>query len=170
MQDNGSRSSSVRNHSAERQLVIFELSGEHYGVDILRVDSIIRPQPVIQVPHAPNFVEGVTNLRGAVLPIVDLHRRFNLSAREATKDTRIVVVETGQTKVGMVVDAAVEVRKVPEEAIDPLSPLVSTADSAFITGIAKVGEQRLIIVLDVERVLTHEERAALQAFQSIENG
>jgi purine-binding chemotaxis protein CheW len=154
----------------DRQLVVFELSGEHYGVDILRVDSIIRLQPVTQVPHAPGFVEGVTNLRGTVLPVVDLRRRFNLQAREAIKDARIVVAQMEGATVGMVVDAVTEVRKVPEEDIEPPSPFVTTVDSAFIAGIAKVEDGRLIILLDVERVLAPEEKAVLQAFQSVEGG
>jgi purine-binding chemotaxis protein CheW len=154
----------------DRQLVVFELSGEHYGVDILRVDSIIRLQPVTQIPHAPGFVEGVTNLRGTVLPVVDLRRRFNLQAREAIKDARIVVAQMEGATVGMVVDAVTEVRKVPEEDIEPPSPFVTTVDSAFIAGIAKVEDGRLIILLDVERVLAPEEKAVLQAFQSVEGG
>jgi purine-binding chemotaxis protein CheW len=154
----------------DRQLVVFELSGEHYGVDILRVDSIIRLQPVTQIPHAPGFVEGVTNLRGTVLPVVDLRRRFNLQAREAIKDARIVVAQMEGATVGMVVDAVTEVRKVPEEDIEPPSPFVTTVDSAFIAGIAKVEDGRLIILLDVDRVLAPEEKAVLQAFQSVEGG
>jgi purine-binding chemotaxis protein CheW len=153
----------------EKQLVVFEVSDEHYGVDVFAVDSIIRVQSVTKVPHTPDFVEGVTNLRGTVLPVVDLRRRFGLPVRAPTKDTRIVVAEMGKATVGMVVDAVVEVRKVPEEAIEPPSPLVTTVDSAFITGIAKVDDERLIIVLDIEQVLVPEEKAVLQSFQSIES-
>jgi purine-binding chemotaxis protein CheW len=105
-----------------------------------------------------------------VLPVVDLRRRFSLPAREATKDARIVVAEVDGATVGMVVDAVTEVRKVPEEDIEPPSPFVTTVDSAFIAGIAKVEDGRLIILLDVERVLAPEEKAVLQAFQSVEGG
>jgi purine-binding chemotaxis protein CheW len=84
----------------EKQLVVFEVSDEHYGVDIFGVDSIIRMQSVTVVPHAPGFVEGVTNLRGTVLLVVDLRRRFGLPARAPTKDTRIVVAEMEQADIG----------------------------------------------------------------------
>jgi purine-binding chemotaxis protein CheW len=147
----------------ESQLVVFDLADEHYGVDIGAVESIIKLQAITAMPHAPEFVEGVTNLRGVVLPVVDLRKRFGLPAEEATKDTRIVVVEIGHdggrhdTTVGMVVDAVSEVLRVDEEDIEPPSPVVITADSAFITGIAKVDE-RLIILLDLGQVLSPEEQ------------
>jgi purine-binding chemotaxis protein CheW len=137
-------------------LVVFALGDEQYGVGIDAVDSIIRPKSITAVPRAPDFVEGVTNLRGTVLPVVDLHRRFGLPGQDATKDTRIIVAESGGNKVGMMVDAVLEVRRVPEAAIEPPSPLVAAIDSAFITGIAKVGDGRLIILLDLGRVLARE--------------
>lgn len=154
----------------ERQLVVFEVSDEYYGVDIFGVDSIIRMQAVTKVPHAPDFVEGVANLRGTVLPVVDLRHRFGLPFREPTKDTRIIVAEMGEAAVGMVVDAVTQVCKVPEEAIEPPSPLVITPRSTFITGVAKIDDEKLIIVLDVERVLAPEEKAVLQTLQAIETG
>jgi len=152
----------------ENQLVVFDLANEHYGVDIAAVESIIKLQPITFVPHAPSFVEGVTNLRGAVLPVIDLRKRFGLPAEEATKETRIVVVEMDSTTVGMVVDAVTEVLRVPEEDIEPPSPVVTTAASAFITGIAKVDE-RLIILLELGQVLSTEEQVDLQSFQQAQD-
>jgi purine-binding chemotaxis protein CheW len=149
----------------EKQLVVFQLSNERYGVDITFVDSIIRLQPVTAMPCAPDFIEGVTNLRGTVLPVIDLRRRFRLPVQEATKEARVVVAESGGAMVGMVVDAVLEVRKVPTEDIEPPSPLVTTVDSSFITGIAKVEDERLIILLDLDQVLSREERANLQALK-----
>jgi purine-binding chemotaxis protein CheW len=148
----------------EIQLVVFDLANEQYGVDISAVESIIKLQPITVVPHAPSFVEGVTNLRGTVLPVIDLRKRFGLPVKEATKDTRIVVVEMSGEAVGMVVDAVLEVLRVPEEAIEPPSPLVTTADSAFIKSIAKVAE-RLIILLDLSLVLSPQEKADLRTLQ-----
>ena len=156
-QPGASPSSSIEaSGEAAVHLVIFALGDEQYGVDIDSIESIIRPKSITAVPRAPHFVEGVTNLRGTVLPVVDLHRRFGLPEQGAGKDTRIVVAESGGNKVGMMVDAVLEVRRVPEAAIEPPSPLVTTVDSAFITGIAKVGENRLIILLDLGQVLAHE--------------
>ena len=148
----------------ENQLVVFDLANEHYGVDIAAVESIIKLQPITAMPHAPGFVEGVTNLRGTVLPVVDLRKRFGLSAPEATKETRIVVAELDGTQVGMVVDAVTEVLRVPEDDIEPPSPVVTTMESTFVTGIAKVDE-RLIILLDLDKVLTADEQAELKTVQ-----
>lgn len=140
----------------ENQLVVFDLSHEHYGVDIAHVESIIKMQAITTVPHAPAFVEGVTNLRGKILPVIDLRKRFNLPVAEATKETRIVVVEMSGQTVGLVVDGVSEVLRVTPEAIEPPSPIVTTANSAFIRGIAKLGE-RLIILLDIGKVLSFQE-------------
>ncbi len=148
----------------ENQLVVFMLAKEHYGVRIAVVESIIKLQPITAVPCSPAFVEGVTNLRGRVLPVIDLRKRFGLPAEEPTKDTRIVVVEMNSTLVGMIVDAVSEVLRVPDQSVESPSPIMTTVDSAFITGIAKVGE-RLIILLDLEKVLSPEEKADLQVLQ-----
>lgn len=146
----------------ENQLVIFELADEHYGVDIASVESIIKMQPITSLPRAPSFVEGVTNLRGAVLPVIDLRKRFNLPRIEETKDTRIVVVEMEGAIVGVVVDAVSEVMRVPSDTIEPPSPLVTSIDSAFITGIAKV-DKRLVILLDLGNILTSQEQVDLRS-------
>lgn len=145
----------------ENQLVVFDLANEHYGVDIGAVESIIKMQEITVVPRAPRFVEGVTNLRGAVLPVIDLRKRFGLPAEQTTRETRIVVAEIGGISAGMVVDGVSEVLRVPEEAVEPPSPLVMTVDSAFITGIAKVNE-RLVILLNLSKVLSLEEQGTLQ--------
>jgi purine-binding chemotaxis protein CheW len=145
----------------ERQLVIFELSKEFYGVDIAAVEGIIKMQTITVVPHAPSFVEGVTNLRGAVLPVIDLHKRFGLPRPEDTRNSRIVVVMVNGLKIGMVVDAVSEVLRIPESAIEPPPPMVTTVDSAFIEAIAKL-EDRLIILLDLSKVLTLDEQKKLQ--------
>lgn len=145
----------------DKQYVVFDLGGEHYGVDIAAVEGIIKLQLITSVPHAPAFIEGVTNLRGKVLPVVDLRRRFNLPAGATSKETRIVVVEMNGATVGMIVDGVSEVLQVSDEAVEPPSPIVMTIDSAFIRGIAKVDE-RLIILLDLSQVLSGQEQATLE--------
>jgi purine-binding chemotaxis protein CheW len=145
----------------ERQIVIFELADEFYGLDIATVESIIKMQPITTMPHAPAFVEGVTNLRGTVLPVIDLRKRFNLPSSANPKDSRIVVVDMRGTKIGMVVDSVSEVQRIPEESIEPPPPMVATVDAAFIKGIAKLAD-RLIILLDVSKVLSSEEKNDLQ--------
>jgi purine-binding chemotaxis protein CheW len=154
----------------ENQLVVFNLANENYGVDIAAVDGIVKMQRITAVPRAPSFVEGITNLRGEVLPVIDLRRRFGLPVTETTMETRIVNVEMDGSKVGMIVDAVSEVLRVSEEDIEPPSPIITTVDgdwsgrNAFITGIAKVDE-RLIILLDLAKVLSLEEQADLRALQ-----
>ncbi len=145
----------------ENQLVVCDLANEHYGLDISAVESIIKMQPVTVVPRAPAFVEGVTNLRGKVLPVIDLHKRFGLPQGEPTKETRIIVVEMNQETVGIIVDRVSEVLRLDPESVEPPSPIVTTVDSTFIQGIAKVDE-RLIILLDLGKVLSTREQAELQ--------
>ena len=145
----------------ERQLVVFDLGQEHFGVNIVAVDGIIKMQTITKVPKALDFVEGITNLRGSVLPIIDLRKRMKMQAQEATNDTRIVVVNMEGQKIGMIVDAVSEVLTIQEDIVEPPPPMVSTVDTAFITGIAKV-DTRLIILLDLVKVLSTDEKSALQ--------
>lgn len=145
----------------ENQIVVFEVGSEHFGVEIASVESIIKMQPITQLPHVPSFVEGVTNLRGKVLPVIDLRKRFGLTPREADKNSRIIVVNVDQTEVGMIVDEVSEVLTIAEGAVEPAPAITSTVDSSFITGIAKLNH-RLVILLDLHRILTNEEKLSLQ--------
>ena len=145
----------------ENQIVVFELSSEHFGVEIARVESIIKMQPITQMPHVPAFVEGVTNLRGKVLPVIDLRKRFGLPPQEVDKNSRIIVVSVDQTEVGMIVDGVSEVISVPEDAVEATPAITSSVDSAFITGIAKL-DNRLVILLDLARVLSAKEQSAIE--------
>ena len=144
----------------ERQLVIFDLAAESYGVDINAVQGIIRMQTITRVPRTPEFVEGVINLRGEVIPVVDLRKRFGLTATEETKDSRIVVVYIGGQQVGMVVDAVTEVLRISADSIEPPSSVITSADSAYLMGIAKL-EDRLITLLDLEQALSEAEKNTL---------
>ncbi len=151
----------------ENQIVVFELGSEYFGVNIAGVQSIIKLQPITQLPHAPGFVEGVTNLRGNVLPVIDLRKRFGLDAQKADKHSRIMVVSVEQTEVGMIVDGVTEVLTVPEQAIEPAPTLTTTLDSSFIAGIAKLdaseGNQRLVILLDLGRIFSTQEQQSLSS-------
>jgi purine-binding chemotaxis protein CheW len=144
----------------ENQIVVFDLSSEFYGVNIAAVESIIKMQPITQMPHAPNFVEGVTNLRGKVLPVIDLRKRFGLAPQEADKDSRIIVISVDRTEVGMIVDGVSEVLTVPEEAVEAAPAITTTVDSSFITGIAKL-DNRLVILLDLGRIISAQEQESL---------
>lgn len=144
----------------ERQLVVFDLADEAYGVDINAVDGIIRMQAITKVPRTLEFVEGVINLRGEVIPIVDMRKRFGLRLTEETKDSRITVADMGGHKVGMIVDAVNEVLRITADSIEPPSSVITSADSTYLMGIAKV-EDRLIILLDLEQVFNDSETRSL---------
>jgi len=147
----------IKRQDAElMQLVTFSIGEEEFGVDILKVQEIIRMMGITKVPKAPNFVEGVINLRGNVIPIVDLRKRFGLDAREHDKHTRIIVIEINSTIVGFIVDAVSEVLRIPAGTVEPPPPVVAGFDSEYISGVGKL-EDRLLILLDLNRLLSSEE-------------
>ena len=146
----------------DEQIVVLDLGGEAYGVEIGRVEEIIRMQAITRIPNGPAFIEGVTNLRGRVIPVLDLRKRFGLTASESTRRSRIVVGELGEHTVGLVVDGVSEVLLVSSESVEPPSTLVTSADSAFLRGVAKLDE-RLILLLDLSRILTRSEQDDLAA-------
>ncbi len=147
---------------AERQLVVFDLASESYGVDIDAVREIIRMQTITKVPRTPEFVEGVINLRGKVIPVVDLRKRFRLSIAEQSADNRIVVVDIGGQDIGVIVDAVTEVLRIFDDSIEPPSAAITTTESDYLMGIAKV-EDSLIILLDLECVLSGVDASAIVA-------
>lgn len=148
----------------EQQMVVFDLAGEAYGINIATVESIIKMQTITQLPQSKPYIMGVTNLRGAVIPVIDLRIRFGLEAEKATRQTRIMIVSMGNLKVGVVVDGVSEVLRVPDEAIEPLPPTVSAVNSTFLKGIINL-DKRLIISLELGRVLDIEEQQSLAAMQ-----
>ena len=144
----------AKNETAgEMQLVVFDLASEYYGVDIATVREIIRMQSITRVPGAPPFVEGIINLRGQVIPVVDLRKRLGLNVSDQTEDSRIVWVTINKNDVGVIVDAVTEVLRIPVSSIDPPSAMVGGIDSDCLRGIAKL-ESRLIILLDLNKVLS----------------
>ncbi|MDI6908138.1 MAG: chemotaxis protein CheW [Thermoanaerobacterales bacterium] len=145
----------------EEQVVVFQLAEQTYGVDIARVYEIIRMEAITRVPRAPQFVEGVINLRGRIIPVIDLRRRFGMPQNEQTRASRIIIVEMNGMTVGMVVDAVLEVLRLPAESIEPPPPVINGIDSAYLRGIALWGE-RLIIMLDTEKVLVEAEQKELR--------
>ncbi len=143
------------------QLVSFKIGEEEFGVDILNVQEIIRMVEVTRVPNAPSFVEGVINLRGKVIPIVDLRRRLMMAEKSKDKNTRIVVVELERKVIGFIVDSVNEVLRINKNITEPPPPMVSGIDSEFITAIGKL-DDRLLILLDLEKILSIEEVNSLE--------
>lgn len=144
------------------QLVSFNIGSEEFGVDILKVQEINRMVEITRVPQAPNYVEGVINLRGKVIPIVDLRKRFNLEVKEYDKNTRIVVVDISGNIMGMVVDSVSEVLRLPSNTIEPPPEIVASINSEYIKGVAKL-EDRLLIFLDLSKVIDVNEMSGITA-------
>jgi purine-binding chemotaxis protein CheW len=145
---------------AEKQLVVFEIGSESYAVDINMVREIIQLQPITRVPGTPPSVEGVINLRGSVIPIVDLRKRFQLSKIERDKDTRIVVVTCKGAEVGVIVDSVAQVLRIPVDSIESANSVFTDEHLEHLLGIVKL-TNRLVILLDMDQVLTHEEITVL---------
>jgi Chemotaxis signal transduction protein len=146
------------------QLVTFKVAEEEYGVDILSVQEIIRHTGITKVPSAPAFVEGILNLRGKVIPIVDMRKRFGLVSKEPDPHTRIVVFALESGVIGCLVDSVSEVLRLPASMVDAAPAVVSGVDSKYIRGVGRLGSERdgrLLILLDSGQMLTVEEMDAL---------
>ncbi len=146
----------TENVELTRQYVSFELQGEEYGIPILHVKEIIRYTTLTHIPESPHFVEGVLNLRGQVIPVINLRRKFDLDECENDNSTRIIVVDIGKRVVGIVVDEVSEVLQINADEISPAPPMGTTLNTDFITGMGKVNEQ-LVILLKVEKIISLKE-------------
>jgi purine-binding chemotaxis protein CheW len=149
----------------EGKFLTFTLDNEEYGISILKIKEIIGMMPITTVPQTPDFVKGVINLRGKVIPVVDLRLRFGMEKMEYTERTCIIVVEiegqSGTVMVGIVVDAVSEVLKIKGEDIEDTPTFGTKLDTEYILGMAK-REGGVKILLDIDRVLSREEVAALE--------
>jgi purine-binding chemotaxis protein CheW len=134
------------------QMVIFLLDGQYYGIGIETVDSIIKMQAITELPHAPHFIVGLTNLRGKVLPVISLRKRFGLADQETTKNSRIIVINVEQKEAGLIVDGVSEVETIPRKNIEATPSMTAPNASRPIEGIAKLDE-RLIILLNLSKVI-----------------
>ncbi|MGE5676022.1 MAG: chemotaxis protein CheW [Mycobacterium leprae] len=139
------------------QVVVFRLGNELYGADIAMVPSVTPVQRVTRVPRTPPYIVGVTNLRGRVIPVVDLRACLGLPLTASTKATRIAVAELDGGQVGMIVDSVQEVLRISSENIEPPSPMMSKVEAEYVLGVAKA-DDRLIILLDLARVLARDDR------------
>ena len=141
----------------EYQLVVFTIGEEEFGVDISQVREIVRLLQITYLPKAPIFIEGVVNLRGQVVAVIDLAKRLNIASKEKGDNTRIVIVEFGDNTVGMVVDSVSEVLRLSSECVEEVPALIMTEiPDAYIWGVGKL-KDRLLILLDLKKVLSPEE-------------
>ncbi len=145
----------------EKQFVVFRLGKETYGLDIESVREIITMQTITQVPRTLEYIEGVINLRGRVIPVYNIRRKFGLPEEEATRATRIVVVEVEGNTIGMIVDGVSEVLRISGDMVERPSEIISDVDTEYLQGVAKM-EEKLVILLDIAKVLTKEEHLMLE--------
>lgn len=155
------------NNEKEIKVIVFQLQDEEYGVDVHQVLSIEHIQQITRVPRTPAFVKGVINLRGIVTPIIDLRSRFSLEEVEYTEQTRIVVVRVEDKDVGLIVDSANDVIDVPTELIEDPPEVVGGIRAEYLQGVAKL-DNRLLVVLNLEKVLDPEEIVQIQKMNTHE--
>ncbi|MDD5730577.1 MAG: chemotaxis protein CheW [Candidatus Omnitrophica bacterium] len=147
----------AENKTKEYQLVVFTIGDEEFGVDISQVREIVRLLQITYLPKAPEFIEGVVNLRGQVVAVIDLAKRLGLSTKGRGETTRIVIVEFGENTVGMIVDSVSEVLRLSSEYVEAVPALVITEiPEPYIWGVGKL-KDRLLILLDLKRILTPDE-------------
>jgi purine-binding chemotaxis protein CheW len=142
------------------QLVTFNLGSEEYAVDILKVQEINRMTEIAKVPNSPPYVEGVINLRGRVIPVVNLRDRFGMGAKESDSQSRIIIMDIQGLTIGIVVDAVSEVLRIPSHIVEETPVIATDISTKFIKGIAKL-EDRLIILIDMDRLIEKAEGAAM---------
>lgn len=136
----------------EIQLVVFKLGREEYGISILQVQEIKRMTEITRVPHSPDYIKGVMNLRGSVLPVIDLKKRLNLPPQEYNDDTRIIIIKVEDITVGMIVDAVSEVTTIDKNNIEPPQAVVGGIAADYLSGVGKT-ENRLLILLNADAII-----------------
>jgi purine-binding chemotaxis protein CheW len=146
----------------EIQLVTLKMDNIEFGISIDLVREIIRVSDVIKVPKAPAFVEGLINLRGSVVAVIDLRKRLDIPLPKTNQDERVIVVEIEGRTLGILVDAVSEVLSIPAGVIDEVPPTISDVNMKFLSGVAKVDE-RLIILLDLDKIFSTEELMVLDS-------
>lgn len=138
------------------QLVSFKIEEEEFGIDILKVQEINKMLNITKVPNAPHFVDGVVNLRGRIIPVIDLRTRLGLPRKAHDSKTRIVVVELAGNTIGFIVDEVSEVLRIPRNITEPPPPMVAGINSDYITAVGKL-EDKLLILLDLEKIFAYDE-------------
>lgn len=148
----------------ENKLIVFRLENEEYALSVQNVGSIERLLPITRVPSTPPFVKGVINLRGVVTPVIDLKRRFHQVDTEFTSQTRIIIINIEDITVGIIVDSANDVVDIDESQIEPPPEVVGMVEVDYITGVVKL-DNRLLILLDLEKILSKEELSELKSME-----
>lgn len=162
MNDPESKKAEIKNESSDiLQLVSFMIGNEEYVVDILFIQEINRLMQIAKVPNTPEFVEGVINLRGRVIAVINLRTKLGMCKIDYDKNTRIIVVEVKGNTVGFIVDRVNEVLRIPEHITEAPPYVVSGIDSDFIKSVGKL-DDRLLILIDLEKILSFKEKTQLE--------
>lgn len=167
MADNSDIKQSTEDSDDILQIVTFKVGEEEFSVSILKVQEIIRMSEITKVPSSPPFVEGVINLRGKVIPVIDSRKRFGLPAVERTEEARIIVVDSDGKIVGLIVDSVTEVLRLSTNTVEPPPDIVGGVDSEYIDGVGKL-DNRLVILLNLDKVLTVKEKGQLDSMTPTE--
>ncbi len=142
----------------EKKVVSFKIKDEEFAFDIMRIVEVIKIKEITEVPTAPLFMEGIINLRGKIIPIIDLRKRFNLESKEKTKESRIIIIELQKNQLaGVIVDEIQKVLNVKKEEILPPPSTLISAGGKYIEAIIKI-EERIIVLLNIEKIFTEEEK------------
>lgn len=138
------------------QLVVFQLGEEEFGLDIMQVQEIIRIPEITRIPHSPDYVKGVINLRGKIITVINLDTRFGMEQKVHDDNSRIIVAEVDENVVGMVVDSVSEVLRLPLSTVEPVPEIISTKINAnYLKGVGKL-EDRMLILLDITKVVMED--------------
>lgn len=144
------------------QVVSFNLANEEYAIEITKIKEIILVEGITKVPQMPIYIEGIINLRGNVIPVLDLRKRFGMKNAEIGDETRIVVSRMAEKIIGLIVDSVSQVMKIPKDDIQPPPDTIAGLAGEYLTGVGKVDE-RMIMMLDIDKVLSLEELSELAA-------
>lgn len=146
---------------AIQQLVKFSVADQNFGVNINQIYQIIKPQEVFKVPNTPPFIEGLINLRGKVLTVFNLRKRFNMPEKANDEDTKVLIVNMNDMLLGFTVDSVTEIVRINDEDIEDTPTTLKNFDRRFLSGVGKLGD-KLILLLDLEKVLTPDEELQVQ--------
>ncbi|MDO7905811.1 chemotaxis protein CheW [Paenibacillus sp. JX-17] len=149
----------------EIKVIVFKLGNEEYGVEVDKVQSIERMVPITRVPKTYSFIKGVFNMRGIVIPVIDLRGRFGLPEAEYTDQTRIIIVAVHDMQVGFIVDAANDVIDLNSSSIDTPPEVVGGVRAKYLRGVAKISDDRLLIMLNLSEVLNKSEVVQLESVE-----
>lgn len=143
------------------QLVSFMIGNEEFGLNILLIQEIIRMLQITKVPNAPSYIDGVINLRGKIIPVIDLRSKMGMPRKEHDHNTRIIVVELAAQTVGFIVDSVTEVLRIPENITEPPPSIVAGVNSDYIKSVGKL-DDRLLILIDLEKILSAKDKVELE--------